>query len=86
MYLFICVCVCGRARCVCAGKGPLGFLNPALYSLASGNGGSVGFDIVAGNNKADACPQGFAATQGFDAVTGLGTPRWSVIAKLIELK
>eukprot|EP00697_Spironema_sp_BW2_P009776 gnl/Spiro4/2477_TR1193_c1_g1_i1.p1 gnl/Spiro4/2477_TR1193_c1_g1~~gnl/Spiro4/2477_TR1193_c1_g1_i1.p1 ORF type:complete len:568 (+),score=155.92 gnl/Spiro4/2477_TR1193_c1_g1_i1:43-1704(+) len=57
-----------------ASKPPLGFLNPALYSL-----GAVGVDVVAGNNKVAMCPKGFPATPGWDAVTGLGTPQYSTL-------
>jgi tripeptidyl-peptidase-1 len=61
-----------------AGKSPLGFLNPALYSLSAG----VGTDIVKGNNKNPSCPAGFPALKGWDAITGLGTPIYSVLLSL----
>jgi len=60
------------------GKPPLGFLNPALYSLPKG----VGTDIVRGNNKVDQCPAGFPATAGWDAITGLGTPLYMTLMAL----
>ena len=55
------------------GKAPLGFLNPFLYS--SGTAGLT--DIVNGNNEG--CSNldggaGFSAVEGWDPVTGLGTP------------
>lgn len=71
-----------------AGKKPIGFANPLLYSLGSG----VGTDITAGDNKqafcsaGALCPRrayivrscfggtGFLAATGWDAITGLGTP------------
>lgn len=63
------------------GKGPLGWLNPALYQQAS----SFIRDISEGNNNCVplatgssvsvpiCCTQGFAATTGWDPVTGLGS-------------
>jgi subtilase family serine protease len=57
-----------------AGHG-LGLINPKLYSLATGaNYGSDFFDVTTGNNQADPNVPGFSATQGWDPVTGLGTP------------
>ena len=55
------------------GKAPLGFLNPFLYS--SGTAGLT--DIVNGNSEG--CSNldggvGFSAVEGWDPVTGLGTP------------
>eukprot|EP00475_Leptophrys_vorax_P001461 TRINITY_DN107_c0_g1_i1.p1 TRINITY_DN107_c0_g1~~TRINITY_DN107_c0_g1_i1.p1 ORF type:complete len:551 (-),score=151.65 TRINITY_DN107_c0_g1_i1:92-1744(-) len=60
---------------IAAGKSALGFLNQALYSLDS----SVWNDIVSGDNTCTAnsqicCEQGFSAAQGWDPVSGLGTP------------
>ena len=63
-----------------AGKPTVGFINPALYKA----GGSVGTDIVDGNNKKRGCKAGFPATAGFDAVTGLGTPLWSKLLQVLE--
>jgi subtilase family serine protease len=58
-----------------AGHG-LGLINPKLYSLASGpNYGSFFYDVTTGNNtQAGSGVSGFSATQGWDPVTGLGTP------------
>ena len=57
-----------------AGHG-LGLINPKLYSLATGaNYSSDFFDVTTGNNQADPSVSGFSATQGWDPVTGLGTP------------
>ncbi|KAI0477091.1 putative protease S8 tripeptidyl peptidase I [Xylariaceae sp. FL0804] len=53
-----------------AGKGPLGFLNPALYA----NPGMMN-DITNGTNPG--CGTlGFSAVEGWDPVTGLGTPNY----------
>jgi len=62
------------------GKPPVGFINPILYAAGS----SPGTDVVAGNNRQRACPAGFPATAGFDAVTGLGTPLWGVLKGILE--
>ncbi|KAI9712697.1 MAG: hypothetical protein M1820_001318 [Bogoriella megaspora] len=52
------------------GKGPLGFLNPAMYK----NPGMFN-DIKNGSNPG--CnTQGFSAVEGWDPVTGLGTPNY----------
>jgi subtilase family serine protease len=64
------------------GKGPLGFANPAIYSLA-GSAGSYAadfHDITVGNNILAGTTAGFAATAGYDLATGWGTPN---IANLV---
>jgi subtilase family serine protease len=57
---------------------PLGFINPALYKLAaSGTYAQDLHDIVVGNNtinRHDVQVQGYPAVQGWDPITGLGTP------------
>jgi tripeptidyl-peptidase-1 len=64
------------------GKNPLGFLNPLLYQLKEG----VGKDILEGNNVSGECPKGFNAVEGWDAVTGLGTPNFPILMKqLVEI-
>ncbi|KAI0367268.1 family S53 protease [Pilatotrama ljubarskyi] len=64
-----------------AGKPPLGFLNPFLYSST----GSAAFtDITIGNNPA--CnTEGFAAGPGWDPVTGLGTPNYAALRLAVGL-
>ncbi|KAA6409887.1 MAG: subtilisin [Lasallia pustulata] len=52
------------------GKGPVGFLNPALYANPY-----VLNDITQGGNQGCGTP-GFMATEGWDPVTGLGTPNF----------
>ncbi|KAI9871485.1 MAG: hypothetical protein M1830_002862, partial [Pleopsidium flavum] len=52
------------------GKGPVGFINPALYSHPY-----VLNDITSGGNRGCGTP-GFTATTGWDPVTGLGTPNF----------
>lgn len=53
----------------------LGFLNPALYSVASNPATYAAdfHDVTVGNNTTSSIP-GYSASQGWDAVTGLGTP------------
>ncbi|KAJ7291911.1 tripeptidyl peptidase A [Mycena rebaudengoi] len=56
----------------------LGFLNPLFYSKAKS-----GFnDITVGNNPGCGT-EGFNATVGWDAVTGLGTPNFAKLLKLV---
>jgi hypothetical protein len=47
-----------------------------LYALASDPGSYANdfFDVTTGNNAADPDVPGYAATPGWDPVTGLGTP------------
>src|SRR5712692_4309850 len=56
----------------------LGFLNPALYKLAASSSYSQDFhDIIKGNNTQTVngiTVPGYAAVQGWDPVTGLGSP------------
>lgn len=71
-----------------AGKSPLGFINPLLYYLYE----TVPYafnDVVVGNNGAakgssDACPDSFGARGGWDAVSGVGTPNFAVIADFVS--
>ena len=63
------------------GKPPVGFINPLLY--AASRDGAVGFDVLTGNNKYGGCPAGFEATAGWDPVTGVGTPLFSMLKTLL---
>jgi subtilase family serine protease len=53
----------------------LGFLNPALYSVADNPAKYAAdfYDVTTGNNQTTSIP-GYSASVGWDAVTGLGTP------------
>ncbi|HEX7734644.1 MAG TPA: S53 family peptidase [Ktedonobacteraceae bacterium] len=53
----------------------LGYINPALYQIASNPAkyASDFYDVTTGNNQASSIP-GYSAAQGWDAVTGLGSP------------
>jgi len=56
------------------GRPPVGFLNPALYALASGaNYTNYFHDITKGNNVWKSSPNLFYATNGYDLCTGLGS-------------
>ncbi|KAJ7657918.1 peptidase S8/S53 domain-containing protein [Mycena polygramma] len=61
-----------------AGKSPVGFINPAIYS---DHFNSAFNDIVSGNNPGCGT-DGFEAVEGWDPVSGLGTPDF---AKLLNL-
>jgi subtilase family serine protease len=57
-----------------AGKA-LGFINPALYSLARSTAYHLDFhDITKGNNQLAGTPLGFTASPGYDDASGWGTP------------
>jgi uncharacterized repeat protein (TIGR01451 family) len=58
-----------------AAKPPVGFLNPALYSMANTAGYASNFhDITTGNNTSGSSPSKYYAVAGYDLCTGLGTP------------
>ncbi|KAG1752358.1 peptidase S8/S53 domain-containing protein [Suillus paluster] len=61
-----------------AGKAPLGFLNPFLYS----SGYKALNDITYGENPGCGT-QGFNATVGWDPVTGYGTPNFEKLKDLV---
>jgi uncharacterized repeat protein (TIGR01451 family) len=53
----------------------VGFLNPALYAIATGpNYTNCFHDITTGNNEWSGSPNLFSAVTGYDLCTGLGTP------------
>lgn len=53
----------------------LGFINPALYSIAAGSSYTNCFhDISTGNNEWSGSPNLFVATANYDLCTGLGSP------------
>jgi subtilase family serine protease len=53
----------------------LGYINPALYQIASDPGKYAAdfFDVTIGKNQTSSIPH-YSAWPGWDAVTGLGTP------------
>ncbi|MGA2174129.1 MAG: immunoglobulin domain-containing protein [Verrucomicrobiota bacterium] len=64
---------------------PVGFLNPAIYALAtSSRYGATFHDITTGNNTNYSSPTAFFALPGYDLCTGWGTPTGSnTIAALV---
>ncbi len=60
----------------------LGYINPALYQIADNPAKYAAdfFDVTANCNQVDSSVAGYCASQGWDAVTGLGTPN---VANLI---
>jgi len=57
------------------GKSSVGFVNPAIYTIAAGASYSSCFhDVTTGNNTSSSSPSLFYATNGYDLCTGLGTP------------
>lgn len=61
------------------GKGTLGFLNPLLYQNAN-----AFFDVTEGSSSGCGfSANGWPAKKGWDAVTGLGTPNYEKLAKIV---
>jgi subtilase family serine protease len=58
------------------GGNGLGLVNPGVYKIASTPSRYANdfFDVTVGNNQLDPSIPGFAATTGWDPVTGVGTP------------
>jgi hypothetical protein len=79
------------ANATATGNASLGFLNPTIYTLSSGNYASDFHDITTGNNATTTtCSvgslgclpsgvEGFDAVTGFDLVTGWGSPNGPTI-------
>ncbi|KAJ6575874.1 peptidase S8/S53 domain-containing protein [Mycena sp. CBHHK59/15] len=61
-----------------AGKSPIGFINPTIYSSAFASA----FNDVTNGNNPGCGTQGFSAVKGWDPVTGLGTPNFPKLMKL----
>ncbi|KAK5994789.1 Aorsin [Cladobotryum mycophilum] len=59
------------------GKGPVGFLNPVLYSHPE-----IFNDITEGTNPGCGT-QGFSAVEGWDPVTGLGAPKFDKLREVL---
>ncbi len=69
-----------------AGKGTIGDLNPALYTLLPGHVNSARYasdfhDITVGNDQLVGTPIGFSAGPGYDLASGIGSPR---VANLVS--
>ncbi|KAH8108269.1 family S53 protease [Phellopilus nigrolimitatus] len=68
-------------RLIAAGKSPLGFLNPFLYSAI---GQAALNDVTSGDNPG-CSTNGFTARAGWDPVTGLGTPNFPALLSAVGL-
>jgi hypothetical protein len=59
-------------------QGPVGFLNPAIYTIGkSATYTSLFHDVTTGNNISSGSPNAFYAVPGYDLCTGWGTPNGS---------
>lgn len=76
---------------LCAGKKPLGFLNPWIYSkgyngltdiVNGGSKGCTGTDIYSGLPAPFVPYASWNATEGWDPVTGYGTPNFQKLKEL----
>ena len=73
-----------------AGKAPLGFLNPLIYSLAADPNAGYFNDVTSGDsNRCSAVPThccyyGYQAEVGWDAVTGVGTPNFQLLSEAVS--
>ncbi len=57
---------------------PVGFINPAIYTIGKGASYTSAFhDVTAGNNTSGSSPNAFYAVPGYDLCTGWGTPNGS---------
>lgn len=75
-----------------SGGNSLGFLNPALYNVASSS--SVAQDVIYGNNtttegedifRREPCTtSGYGATYGWDAVSGFGSPNFNELLNSLQ--
>jgi len=67
------------------GQSTLGFLNPFIY-FAAGQPGAF-FDVTIGDNQVQGCCSngisGFNCAVGWDPVTGVGTPNYAVLSRLV---
>eukprot|EP01090_Pellita_catalonica_P018605 TRINITY_DN6064_c0_g2_i1.p1 TRINITY_DN6064_c0_g2~~TRINITY_DN6064_c0_g2_i1.p1 ORF type:complete len:541 (+),score=103.79 TRINITY_DN6064_c0_g2_i1:136-1623(+) len=65
------------------GKKSLGFLNQWLYQTAAAHPNAF-YDVTVGDNQYGCCGlTGFNCAPGWDPVTGLGTPNYSVLKTLV---
>merc|ERR1712216_624177 len=69
------------------GKSALGFLNPLLYKLAKSGKGYQ--DVTVGDNRMNRLSimklsEGYSCTEGWDAVTGFGTPNFGEMLDFVK--
>jgi len=71
------------------GKSPLGFINPIIYDMAKKKQGTFR-DVTIGNNRIDRSgplaplSEGYDCTDGWDAVTGFGTPNFAEMLEYVK--
>jgi hypothetical protein len=64
---------------------PIGFANPALYSIAKSASYPVSFhDVTTGTNESPQSPSKYSATAGYDLCTGWGTINTNLIDALLS--
>jgi len=68
---------------VSAGKSTLGWVNPLFYQIAADNPTAF-TDITTGPKNGDGQCTGFQPQKGWDPVTGLGSPNFAVLSKIIN--
>jgi tripeptidyl-peptidase-1 len=69
------------------GKSTLGFLNPLLYKMGEAKTGYQ--DVIVGDNRLDSMSimklsEGYSCTEGWDAVTGFGTPNFAEMLDFVK--
>lgn len=70
-------------QCANDGRSSVGFINPAIYSIARySTYSSIFHDITTGNNFWSGSPSSFSAAAGYDLCTGLGSPNIGLISAL----
>ncbi|HZL43807.1 MAG TPA: protease pro-enzyme activation domain-containing protein [Verrucomicrobiae bacterium] len=68
-----------------AGKSPVGFINPSIYSIGKGPEFASNFrDVTSGNNTSGNSPNEFYAATGYDLCTGWGTPAGQALINSIS--
>ena len=69
-----------------AGQTPVGFLNPALYTIGKGANYATAFhDTTTGNNFSRSSRSKFSAVAGYDLCTGWGTPNGTNLINALTL-
>lgn len=67
------------------GLAPVGFMNPALYTICKGANYTNAFhDITTGNSFSSDSPSSFSAVPGYDLCTGWGTPNGTNLINLLN--
>lgn len=71
-----------------ANKSTLGWLNPFIYQTAGSNPNAF-YDVTVGDNEVQGCCKGsqiggFVCAKGWDPVTGVGTPNFVALSKVVD--